>query len=75
MANKYDILIKEKARLEELRIQYVLGELSLDDDDPRTLTAFNEQEAAYIRGELGFCTACGFNCHCDEDFEEWRARQ
>lgn len=75
MGSKYDLLVKEKARLDDLRTMYILGELNLDYDDPRTLVGYEEQEVAYIRGETGFCTACGFNCHCDEDFENGRDRQ
>lgn len=37
--------------LEDLRISYLLDELSIDQDDPRTTVGLTNEEIAYIRGE------------------------
>lgn len=37
--------------IEELRTKFVLGEISIDEDDPRTSYGLTKEEIAKIRGE------------------------
>lgn len=37
--------------IEELRVDYILGNISVDPDDPRTTAGLTEEEVNYIRGE------------------------
>jgi hypothetical protein len=37
--------------IEELRIKHLLGEVSIDMDDPRTTAGLTAEEIKYIRGE------------------------
>lgn len=46
-----NIVKERKEYLEELRIMYLLGDMSIDNDDPRTTTGLTNDEIAYIRGE------------------------
>ena len=43
---------KERSEyIEELKVLYLLDEISIDPDDPRTTTGLTKKEIAYIRGE------------------------
>jgi len=37
--------------IEELRVGYLLGDISIDRDDPRTTSGLTEEEVNYITGE------------------------
>jgi hypothetical protein len=37
--------------LEELKVDYILGDISIDPDDPRTTAGLTKEEVAYVRGE------------------------
>lgn len=43
--------IAREEYIEELRISYILGEISIDSDDIRTTAGLTEEEVKYIRGE------------------------
>lgn len=68
-------ILSRMAELDELHRQYVLGEISMDVDDPRTYEyiGLSETEALYVMGQInGFCKECGLECRCDEEYEAYK---
>lgn len=60
-------IAKRKDYLEELNFQFVMGEISVDPDDPRTTTGLTDAEVAFVRGEkVKWCELHGAGCNCGE---------